>query len=217
MGQNSVLNNNQRLILDEFKKEERLSSFYFTGGTALSEYYLKHRESVDLDFFTKESFDPQMILEIVTNWSKVHELEIKPEFVDPTYIYTLKFRGGDILKIDFTKYPYPNLEKPNNFNGVKVDSLFDIAVNKLLTINQRTEVKDFVDIFFLSEKFNFWQLKDGVATKFNIEIDPYLMSIDYMKVDFFENLPTMLKNLDLETLKNFFRNQAKKLGGEEIK
>ncbi|MDR1696214.1 MAG: nucleotidyl transferase AbiEii/AbiGii toxin family protein [Endomicrobium sp.] len=28
-------------------------SFYFSGGTALSEYYLRHRYSEDLDFFRK--------------------------------------------------------------------------------------------------------------------------------------------------------------------
>jgi len=52
MGKNSILNNRQSLILEEFQKSDFLTSkFYFTGGTALSEVYLKHRESVDLDFF----------------------------------------------------------------------------------------------------------------------------------------------------------------------
>jgi hypothetical protein len=169
-----------------------------------------------MDFFTKEKFDPQMIMEIVTAWSKTHGFEIKTEYIDPTYIYILTFKDKNVLKVDFAKYPYQNLEGPKNFDGVRVDSLFDIAANKLLTINQRTEVKDFVDIYFLSQKFNFWQLKDGVAAKFNIEIDPYLMSLDYMKANTFTNLPNMLKKLDLETLKEFFRKEAKKLSGEEV-
>jgi hypothetical protein len=33
------------------------SSFYLTGGTALAAYYLKHRYSEDLDFFSKTNID----------------------------------------------------------------------------------------------------------------------------------------------------------------
>ena len=31
--------------------------FYLTGGTALSEYYLHHRLSEDLDFFSEQEID----------------------------------------------------------------------------------------------------------------------------------------------------------------
>ena len=34
------------------------SKFYLTGGTALSAYYLQHRISDDLDFFSGEEIDP---------------------------------------------------------------------------------------------------------------------------------------------------------------
>ena len=58
MGRGSILTKGQELILGEFKKDDWLSSlFYFTGGTALSEFYLQHRLSDDLDFFTQEAFD----------------------------------------------------------------------------------------------------------------------------------------------------------------
>jgi predicted nucleotidyltransferase component of viral defense system len=217
MGQNSVLNEKQKIILDEFKADDKLSSFYFTGGTALSEYYLKHRESEDLDFFTKSDFDPQVILEAVNAWSNKYGFTIKSNFVDPTHIYLLKFKDNDQLRVDFAKYPYSNLKEPENYDGIRVDSFFDISVNKFLTVNQRTEVKDFVDLYYVLEEFNFWQLRDGVLAKFNIEIDPFLMASNYLKVEGFENLPKMYKKLDLVTLKEFFRNQAKKLSGESVK
>ena len=109
------------------------------------------------------------------------------------------------------------MEAGKNIDGLVVDSLFDIAINKFLTINQRTEVKDFVDVYYLLPQFNFWQLKDGVKAKFGIEIEPFLMATDYMKVEEFENMPKMLKELNLDTLKIFFREQAKKLGYEVVK
>jgi len=216
MGQGAILNDKQKIILDEFKADIRLSAFYFTGGTALSEYYLQHRQSEDLDFFTKSDFDPQVVLEAINSWSKIYEFTVKSSFVDPTHIYLLKFKDNDQLKIDFAKYPFPNLNEPEDHGGLKVDSFFDISVNKFLTINQRTEAKDFVDIYYILEKFNFWQLKDGVAAKFNIEIDPFLMAADYLKVENFENLPRMYKKLNLVILKEFFRNQAKKLSGQSV-
>jgi predicted nucleotidyltransferase component of viral defense system len=216
MGQITILNEKQKSILNEFKVDDRLSAFYFTGGTALSEYYLQHRQSDDLDFFTKGDFDPQIVLEAVNSWSQKLGFTIKSSFVDPTYTYFLNFKDNDQLKIDFARYPFPNLKEPENHDGLKVDSFYDISVNKFLTINQRTEVKDFVDVYYISEEFNFWQLKDGVAAKFNIEIDPFLMSVDYSKVKNFNNLPKMYKQLDLVTLKDFFRSQAKKLSGKSV-
>lgn len=217
MGQNTILSGKQKIILSEFGADNRLSAFYFTGGTALSEYYLKHRASEDLDFFTSNDFDPQVILEVVNSWSTKHGFSIKSSFVDPTHIYLLRFKDNDQLKVDFARYPYPNLKEPENYEGVRVDSFFDIAVNKFLTLNQRTEVKDFVDVYYILEKFNFWQLRDGVMAKFNIEIDPFLMASDYLKVEGFENLPKMYKKLDMITLKEFFRGQAKKLSGGSVK
>ena len=218
MGQNSILNEKQKLTLEAFGIGKKLPPiFYFTGGTALSEYYLKHRESIDLDFFTKSDFDPQMVLEAVNLWSNKLEFTIQSNFVDPTYIYLLKFKDGEELKIDFAKYPYPQLNQSENHGGIMVDSFYDISVNKFLTINQRTEVKDFVDLYYILEKFNFWQLRDGVMAKFNVEIDPFLMATDYMKVEIFQNLPKMFKHLDLKTLKEFFVEKARKLSGEMIK
>ncbi len=217
MGKSSILTKNQKIILEGFKKDARLSSlFYFTGGTALSEYYLKHRESVDLDFFSKDAFDPQILLETVSSWSKKYNFTVKPIFKDPVYMFFLDYEDGDSLKIDFSKYPYQQIEEPKNFGGLKVDSLYDIAANKLLTVNQRTEVKDFVDLYYLMKEFNFWQLKDGVIAKFNMEMDPYLAAVDFMKVEGFQTMPKMFRKLSLTTLKNFFRKQAKKLGAEML-
>lgn len=217
MGQKSILSQKQQIILKEFKRSRLSSLFYFSGGTALSEYYLKHRVSVDLDFFSKNEFDPQVILSEVSSWSKKYEFSIRSEFLEPTYIYFFSFNDGEQIKVDFAKYPFPHLNNPENINGISVDSFYDIAVNKFLLINQRTEVKDFVDLYYIFKKFNFWQLKDGVKAKFNIEIEPYLMAVDFMKVEDFQIMPRMLKKISLDDLKNFFRNQAKKLGLEAIR
>ncbi len=47
----TILTPTQRQVLDILAKNSKFTSFYLTGGTALSEYYLHHRLSEDLDFF----------------------------------------------------------------------------------------------------------------------------------------------------------------------
>ena len=44
----------QRSFIAEFATLPDQAQFYLAGGTALAEYYLGHRLSFDLDFFTAE-------------------------------------------------------------------------------------------------------------------------------------------------------------------
>lgn len=212
MEKKTILNKQQNLILNAFSKSRELSSsFYFTGGTALAQYYLKHRESIDLDFFSFEKFDPQIIVKFINFSAEKLGLTSSYKFEDPTHIYFLKFKDGCQLKVDFAHYPFKQLEKMVKHDGVMVDSFFDISVNKFFTLSQRLEVKDYVDVYFVMQKYNFWQLRDGVKAKFNMETDLYLKATDFMQVENFEIMPKMIKSLTLEELKKFFVNQAKKL------
>lgn len=51
---NRIFTKIQEDFIFEFSKTEFKEIFYLTGGTALSVFYLKHRLSEDLDFFTEE-------------------------------------------------------------------------------------------------------------------------------------------------------------------
>jgi len=58
----SILSDNQRRVLDTLSIERAVCEhFYLTGGTALAEFYLEHRFSEDLDFFSEREFDPQSV------------------------------------------------------------------------------------------------------------------------------------------------------------
>ena len=130
---------------------------------------------------------------------------ITTRVVDPVFIYVLHFPDGEELKVDFAQYPYPQIEiSKKHIGNLKVDSLIDIAVNKLQTITQRQEVKDFVDLYFLLQKFTFWDLRQGVAEKFRMDIEPLLISSDFLAVENFTFLPRMRKSLTLVQLKKFF-------------
>lgn len=47
-----IINEVQETVLKNFSEIQDSQQFYLTGGTALSYFYLRHRQSNDLDFFT---------------------------------------------------------------------------------------------------------------------------------------------------------------------
>ena len=55
MGKRSILKKHHKDFLELVVKEPYLlRRFYWTGGTALSEFYLRHRESYDVDLFSEK-------------------------------------------------------------------------------------------------------------------------------------------------------------------
>lgn len=209
----TLLTKEQQIILKEISGNEFLANnFYFTGGTVLAEYYLHHRLSDDLDFFSPNKFDSQTLFTFLTNLSKKHNFTYQTQFIDPTYICILNFPENLTLKLDFAYYPYPRLEKGPAYGNLRIDSLTDIAVNKLLSILQRTEVKDYVDLHFLLKKLSIWDLITGVKTKFNQEVEPLILASHFTLAENFVYLPRMIIPLDLPDLKEFFLVQAEKMG-----
>ncbi len=216
MGKIQVLTKEQQIILAQVKKEPFFEQFYFTGGTALSAFYLQHRYSEDLDFFTQKKFDNQDVFDLVDSWSRKHNFTFTSEFHQVVYIFMFTFKDKEVLKVDFGYYPHKRIGKNNIIDGLKTDSLTDIAVNKLLTVTQRSAIKDFVDLYFLLQEFTIWDLINGVRIKFRMELEPYILASNFLKIEDFDYLPKMIKPLTLDDLKSFFREQSKELGKKSV-
>lgn len=217
MGEIQLVTKEQQVILDEIKQNEFLRShFYFTGGTALSSVYLHHRYSDDLDFFSPRQFDNQVIFTLLQEWGKKNHFTLKSRFVEVVYVFNLTFRKRATMKVDFAYYPYKRLQQGTIIDNLEVDSFLDIATNKLLTVFQRSDVKDFVDLYFLLQKFTVWDLINCVKVKFNVKIEPLLLGADFLKIEDFDYLPKMIKPLTLSALKSFFRQRAKDIGGKSV-
>lgn len=184
-------------------------TFYLTGGTVLSAFYYHHRESEDIDLFSPTPFDQQFVRSWMKKQQDTHgwKLTYRQVFERQTYEISWKNHAG---KIEFVHYDFPTLVKSSRaYEGFVIDSLGDIATNKLLTISQRTTTKDFVDLYYLLQKdFTWWDLMRSVEKKFGIEIDKIYLASLLTKVDELDTLPIMKKNLSLDTLKKFFRKQA---------
>lgn len=214
MGKMPVFTPEQKFIFDQVRQTKFLrGQFYFTGGTALSAFYLRHRYSEDLDFFSEKEFAYEEVLSALKLWAGTFNFIFKAEPKEVVKIFFLNFKNGVNLKVDFGYYPYKRIEKGRVYEGIAIDSLLDIAINKISTVNQRSSVKDFVDLYYLLKKFTIWDLIEGARIKFNMELDPWLLvaDLEYV-VENFQVLPKMIKQLTLEELKDFFRNKAKELG-----
>ena len=217
MGKISILTKEQQAFLSVLRQNSYITkNFYFTGGTALSEYYLHHRYSEDIDLFSESKIDTDIINTLVHDWSKKLHFTFSSNFIEVVYRFNCIFKNGYELKVDFAYYPYKRIQPSQMINGLPVDSLFDIAVNKTNTLSQRQSIKDFVDCYFLWQTESFYDLVHGIEIKFHEEFDPMIFSSNLLSVEYFDVLPKMLKPLQLSDLKSYFRKEAVELAKKSV-
>lgn len=192
--------------------------FYLTGGTALSACYLNHRASEDIDLFSQTPLDEPRVVRIMSERVSPIATHIDYARIGDRLTYTIEFPEKQMLKIDVVYYPYKQLEKSGKtFLGLTIDSIADIGVNKLMTLSQRTTAKDYVDLYFILKKYTMWDLREGVAHKFKMDIEPFYAASLYTNVQNIETLPVMKKKLSLDTLKAFFLAEGKRLAAPMLK
>ena len=212
----SILNDFQKEVLAVFCKTVLVKKFYLAGGTALSEFYLRHRKSEDLDFFTDKELDSRELERFINLIGKKIALE-KVEFQHGFGLYTYFFYPKNETvkyKIDFGQYPFPLIEKPKRFISLQVESLYDIAVDKAHTISVRPRLRDFVDLYFIFQGKKEWNLKSLLQKayeKFGIKVDPLQLGENLFQVKNLEDMPIMLKDFDKQSMEKFFLTEARKL------
>ena len=193
-------------------------AFYLTGGTALAACYFNHRQSEDIDLFSPQALDEQRVVAIISQRIGPIAKTIDYVRIHDRLGYTITFPNNQKLKVDVVSYPYEQLENSEkSYHELRIDSIADIGVNKLMTISQRTASKDYVDLFFILKKYTMWDLRHGVAHKFKMDIEPLYASSLYSNVDQLTTMPIMKNKLTLEALKSFFLKEARTLAAPMIK
>ena len=192
--------------------------YYFTGGSALAEFYLQHRYSDDLDLFTRSSrpiradyADFKQIL-ASQNFEILSSNEMD-EFVR-FFVQSTDERNGS-LKVEFARDAKAQLSPFKRFEQIIVDSFEDIAVNKICAILGREppEPKDFVDLYFILHEsaFNLDYLVERAKQKeaaFDQEDGILFFATNLTRVKEFQFLPRMIKPIALEDLQSFFLPKA---------
>src|SRR3989338_8566089 len=131
-----ILTTNQRLVLEQASKDPEITKwFYLTGGTALTEFYLQHRLSEDLDFFSESDLNIPYLKLFFTKLEPLLGItQISTREHYGMIFFFLTFSDKSELKVDFVNFPYKQVENCIKYNGLRIDSVFDIALNKLYTL-----------------------------------------------------------------------------------
>lgn len=212
-----ILSARQKQFLAQFSTQPMLpKKFYLTGGTALAGFYLHHRYSEDLDFFSESEFVP---LEIDVFFKKLktvlafEKLDYQQTF--NRNLYFLHF-PDEILKVEFTFFPFPRIDESVTREGVQLDSLRDIAVNKLFSIYQRSVARDYIDLYCIVQQTGYVvsDLTAQARLKFDFVIDPLQLGTQFLKAESVIDLPRMIKKINHSLWRDFFRQEAEKLKPE---
>lgn len=189
-----VLESSTLGILRSILANETFESFNLVGGTALALQF-GHRLSIDLDFFTTEPFDKELVkaeLNDIGEWTTDSENKIG-------------LRGQlNGVKMDFITYRYPLISPIVVVDEVRMLSQADISAMKLSAITNRGAKKDFYDIYFLLRRHSFAQLCDWYREKFKTNnLFMLLKSITYFDDAELTETPVLLaENVSWETVKS---------------
>lgn len=111
----TILTPNQRRILEYAAADPVIvQKFYLTGGTALSEFYLQHRLSEDLDFFTEQKIDEAMLTKWIQDTARDVSAEATFQTLREQLVYYFHF-PTDIVKVDFAYFPFSPLGTFSHF------------------------------------------------------------------------------------------------------
>ena len=198
----------QKRIIECFKQCADASSFYLSGGTALAEFYLGHRKSYDLDFFTSEEklilpFSRILVqalekrgfaVTVVRRFSAFAELEVALENE------TTKLQLGYDSPFRFENVAESEL-------GITVNNYKDITVDKLLAFFGRAEPRDAIDLFFILKEEDIWKLLELAAQK-DPGFELYWMAVACGKV---KDFPDEIRVWPVEMIKQTTAAEIKSL------
>ncbi len=145
-----LLSSIQRNFIRLFSNLADKDQFYLTGGTALAEYYLGHRLSLDLDFFTGIEGLILPSSYAIEKLGKAFDLEISVVRRFSTYVEFLVSHLQDNLRIDLALDSPFRFESPiASQDGILINDYQDLCVDKLLAYYGRAEPRDAIDLYFI--------------------------------------------------------------------
>lgn len=209
-----VLSPLQLTALKEFFKLPLANDFFLTGGTALAGFHLFHRKSVDLDFFSHKKLEQSVLEETVQKIAKKLNLEHKLlHFSEDTFRSVVLTSPTDSVKLDFVADVPVHFGEFENFDEkIKVDSMENIAVNKITAIFGRTDPKDFVDLYFLLKKEGF-KLDELIAKakKKDLGITEFYLAGALSNIQNTTQMPEMLVSLSHKELEKYMLELSNQL------
>lgn len=200
----------KRDFLIAFFEKER--GFYLSGGSALGIFYLDHRRSFDLDLFSTDPVNWQTIGAVLIDCADTIGAEWRAISSTP-YFHRFELTRVDNTEIvDFVveKVVQCDPEK-TEIGAIRVDTMREIGVNKMCTILGRSEIKDFVDLYFLDQAgFKVIEHLDDACKK-DGGFDPAIVSHILSEVHVNKIPHYLLRPLTIMDLQEFIRTLQKQM------
>jgi hypothetical protein len=204
----TTLGEERKALLKIITEHNFVPGSYLAGDTALA-LILGHRQSIDFDWFCADPFDSETL---ARQLSDIASFQINEAAKGTLHGI---FKG---VRITWLHYPNPMLEDyvlTEDIPALKLVSLKDIGVMKLIALSHRGSAKDFVDLFELAKNgYKLDQLIDSLPNKFpRAELNYYhiIKSLSYFDDAECEPPPKMLANLDWQVLKDYFLEEQRRL------
>lgn len=215
MPRRAILTPAQGAVLRLLGEQTDLRDQYvLSGGTALAAFHLHHRRSDDLDFFSLERVDDLRVRRFVEECRElIGTGAIEANRLYDRHLFLLPLPDTSTLKLEFTQYPYPALAAPSEHDGVRVESLRDIAADKLAAMLDRFEPKDYYDMYVLLHDGHatLEQIRRDLEQKFSLRADPISLGAAFMRAEKLPVLPHVLKSFDSKIIGQFFSALAQSL------
>ncbi len=176
--------------------------FYLAGGSALA-LHLGHRLSVDLDFFTAQSFDALALSRRLAQADTFTQDQRKKDTLLGTFAQ---------VKVSFFRYSYPMLAPTATVLNTAIASVPDIGAMKLEAIGTRGKKRDFIDLYFICRASH--TLEDVLSRyreKYKgveVNLVHYVKALTYFEEAEADPMPRMLKRVSWDQVKRFFEKES---------
>lgn len=197
-----------RSILTGFAKNKLSKEFYLAGGTALA-LQLGHRLSVDLDFFSATQADVPALMEPLRHALR----EFSPVLSDSSWGNLVFLADG--VRVGFYGYGYDMVKPLLQTEGMALASVEDIALMKMDALLARASRKDFHDLYAICQRIELRVLLDLAPRKypsvrdFEAQVARHMVAFERAEAE--SPLP-LIKQVEWDTVKEWFRGQAKSIG-----
>jgi len=208
-----ILNPLQSDLLTAFFTLPSADQFVLTGGTALAGFYLHHRLSEDLDLFTLDRESFEQVSPAVRSLAGGIGATCDDRRLSPHLHQAYFARNTEQVKLDIVLDVGPWFGTPLNIGNTYIDALENIAANKLVALFGRATPRDFVDLYFIlnETRLALYDLVDMAKEKDTGLHEFYLAGWIHQEAPKLQTLPTMVKPLDIETLRQFGEDLARQI------
>jgi hypothetical protein len=186
--------------------------FWLTGGMAVAAFYLGHRTSEDLDLFTVDHSALDHARREMAGIAEALRCTLASALSTPTFQqFLLTLQELPPLKLDLVQDVGPQFGERLVVDGIIVDSLENIAANKVTAIFGRTDAKDFVDLYFILQAGYDLKYLIAQAKQKDLGLTEFYLGHMMRQVSRLDSAPELFKPLSLQTLQEFYLGLADEL------